>query len=526
MTTRTKAKPAEPFLSLGFAAVDWIEHYLVHGPGDVQGQPIELDDEYAGFVIKAYRVNKSGEKVVRRAFLSRPKGRAKSELAGMLDCFEALGPCRFSHFAEAGEVSPWGYEYDEGEPVGKPLEYVEILNVATEEGQAGNTYDNAYFMLHPDTCSPQLLADYGRIDVGLTRINLPNRRGFIEPVTASNESKDGGKSTFIVADETHLWIPPQAGKHKLGKMHQTMARNLLKRKAASGWMLETSTMYAEGEGSVAEGTHAYAKSPAGRGGRLLFDHRQASDGYDLTKRSDRIKALREVYGPAAAWMPLEEIADSYDDPQTKPQEWERYWTNRPVPLVEAPLSVMPNWANCASTREPPAPKCLAVAHDKDRVWISVAAGSGGDVPYIGPVTSKATGEVLRLRAATHRNAALAEIARICRERNIAVVVDAIDAPLIEDLKALGDPPTVIPAALTDYSQACADLFDAVESKELEHGGLTELNDAVAAAGWSNGERRKWVPVTGDVSMLKAATLAFWGATHDFGPVELTGSLMA
>jgi hypothetical protein len=37
----------------------------------------------------------------------------------MIECFEALGPCRFDHWAEAGEVSDWGYEYEEGEPVGR-----------------------------------------------------------------------------------------------------------------------------------------------------------------------------------------------------------------------------------------------------------------------------------------------------------------------------------------------------------------------------------------------------------------------
>lgn len=63
---------SEPVRSLGFAAIDWIEHYLVHGPGDVQGLPIELDDELAAFVVKAYRVDNKGQRVVRRAFLSRP----------------------------------------------------------------------------------------------------------------------------------------------------------------------------------------------------------------------------------------------------------------------------------------------------------------------------------------------------------------------------------------------------------------------------------------------------------------------
>ena len=31
--------------SLGYEVIDWIEEYGCHGPGDIQGEPIELDDE-------------------------------------------------------------------------------------------------------------------------------------------------------------------------------------------------------------------------------------------------------------------------------------------------------------------------------------------------------------------------------------------------------------------------------------------------------------------------------------------------
>jgi len=80
-------------VTMGWAAISWIEHYLVHGPGDVQGQLIELDDEFAAFILKAYRLDpKTGERVVRRAFLSRSKGRSKSGVAAMIECFEVIGP--------------------------------------------------------------------------------------------------------------------------------------------------------------------------------------------------------------------------------------------------------------------------------------------------------------------------------------------------------------------------------------------------------------------------------------------------
>ena len=485
---------AEP--SLGWAAIDWIEWFLVHGPGDVQGQAVELDDEFAAFIVKAYRIDpKTGERLVRRAFLSRAKGRSKSGLAGFIECWEALGPCRFDHWAEAGEVSYWGYEYEEGEPVGKPLEYVEALNVATEEGQAGNTYDGVYYMLHPDTCSPEMLAEFGKIDVGLTRINLPNKRGYIEPVTSADTSKDGGKSTFIVADETHLWVLP-----RLHRLHGIMTRNLLKRKAASGWMLETSTMYAEGENSVAEGTHAYAESSSRSRRFLLFDHRQADESWDLNKRVERLRALRQAYGPASAWMNLDAIADSWDDPQVSEASFRRFWLNQPVPLTEAPPSILPNWAVLASAEKPPERMAIGLALDPDRAFAAI--GWAGK-EYVDLDRHERFGPWF-----------VAEAARIQRETGCAVVADRKGpvGTLESDLNAVGVDVTWI--GLEEYVAACADLFDSVDQALIRHGNNDALNAAVAAAGWRKiGDRQAFARRGGDITPLEAVTLALWGATQ-------------
>ena len=494
----------ESFRTLGFAAISWIEFYLIHGPGDVQGKKIELDDEFGAFLLKAYEVDARGHRKIRRAFLSRSKGRSKSGFAAMVECFEALGPARFDHWAEPNEVSDWGYEYEIGEPVGAPLTYVEILNVATEESQAGNTYDAVYYMLNSDSCSIEMLETYGKLDVGLTRINLPAKRGFIEPVTAANESKDGGKSTFIVADETHLWIPPANGKFKLGKMHQTMVRNLLKRKIASGWMLETSTMYADGEGSVAEGTHAYAKALTGNrtpNAKLLFDHRQASDQWDLVKRSERIKALREAYGPAAAWMDLEAIADYWDDPQASEAEFKRYWLNQPVPLEEPAPSVLPGWSGCAVPDEAPLVSAIGLAVSLDQEWGSIgAAGSWPD----GRVN---LGAVERRRGTTWL---VAEAKRIQDEHGCVVVMDekCPDAALEQALKDAGV--RVLVAKLEEYIEACSGLVNAVKDKLVTHQRTTELDDAIDCAAWRMvGDRKVFgrKQSTGDISMLEAVTLA-------------------
>lgn len=514
----TVAKPptSSQFRSLGFYAIEWIETFLVHGPGDVQGQAIELDDEFAEFIVKAYEVNDDGSRKVRRSFLSRAKGRSKSGLAAMIECFEALGECRFDHWAEPGEVSDWGYEFEPGEPVGRQLTYVEALNVATEEGQAGNTYDAVYYMLHPDTCSEALIDRFGRIDAGLTRTFLPDSRGFIEPVTASNESKDGGKSTFIVADETHLWIPPMSGVFKLGKMHETMKRNLLKRKQASGWMLETSTMYAAGEDSVAEGTHKNAQKDS-LAGKLLFDHRQASDHWNLDDRDERIKALRESYGPAAAWMDLEAIADYWDDEQASEAEFRRFWLNQPIPLEEPSVINADKWEAAGNAAAPPPERVvLVVAVAQDRSWSCI--GVAGDIPVGEKVLP-----LLMCSSMRGISEVAAKVAELKLSRDVAEValVGAQAKALQPDFVRAGIEFEVLSGS--DEAAACVAFQEAVKDGGLVHLGQPELDRAVGNAKTRmSGESERWDrrdPKVDD-SPLVACSAAFyrWGLLEQ--PVEV------
>lgn len=320
-------------LSLGQFACDWIEHHCVHGPGDVAGELIELDSEFSGFVVDCYALEDSGRRNYDSVFISRSKGRAKSELAGFVVLFEAFGPCRFDHWAIAGELwvcadqgctipdCTFTYAFAEGEPVGHRIVEPVIRCLATEEGQAGNTYDNVYFNL---TMGP-LAAGMHRDSAGLTRVFLPHG-GEIIPSTASNSAKDGGKETFVVFDETHLYVLPE-----LHRMYDTVRRNMGKRKAASPWSLETSTMYMSGQGSVAEKTHELAKLIADgktKRTRLLFDHREADPVPDLGDEAAVMAGLREAYGPFADVMDLQRILDEIYDIRNDPTDSRRYWFNQ------------------------------------------------------------------------------------------------------------------------------------------------------------------------------------------------------
>lgn len=316
------ALPAVNFPTLGWQVIDWIEAYLCHGPGDVQGDDIQIDDEIALFIAWAYRIwpkghQRAGRRLVHRAILSRPKGRAKSEIAGALDCAEALGPVRFAGWDAAGE------------PVGAPVRYPFVRIMATEEDQAGNTYDNVTFMLTEGEAANEYAIDLGRTPETSTRIYIKEPGGGeIVPSSSGDASKDGGKESKATADETHLYI---LKKHR--GMYRTVARNTGKRREAEPWMLDTTTAFAPGERSIAEvAAEKYAHMPVEEAvvkHGVLYDHRQGPEPKRFGDDRSLIKAMREAYGPAADWMDFPRIVNIIRDAEDPEEEAYRYYLNRP-----------------------------------------------------------------------------------------------------------------------------------------------------------------------------------------------------
>jgi hypothetical protein len=303
--------------SLGYLAIDWIQAYECHGPGDVQGELIDYDAEERSYLIGAYRLDPhTGERLVDRSILSRPKGRAKSERAGHVAVFEALGPARFCGWAKGGEPYPVPEvreTYYPGEPMGAPVRSPLIKVLATEESQTGHTFENIAFICgewgkehHP--------AIYGKVSgakqyQSATALYLPEG-GEIRACTAGAASKDGGKETFVVPDEVHLYV-----QRELRSMYATVARNTGKRAKAEPWMMLTTTAYRPGEQSVAETLlTAWRKGELPNADRWFVDHREAKGRVDLDDEQHTLSQLRHVYGEASSWMDLRRVYRTMRDP--------------------------------------------------------------------------------------------------------------------------------------------------------------------------------------------------------------------
>ena len=319
--------------SLGFQVVEWLEEYACHGPGDVEGEPLDFrtDRDFEQFIIDAYELDpETGRRRVEKAVLSAPKGRAKSELAGLLGVAEALAPVRFD-----------GWDAD-GQPVGRPVRSPFIRALATEEKQSGNTFQNIAFVMgewghdmHPEV--------YGGVrGIGDHRsamnIYLPDG-GECRSSSSGAASKDGGKETFVVPDEVHLYVLPE-----LRSMYATVMRNLPKRRNAEPWALLTTTACKLGEQSVwevLEGMHQRREL----GPEWLVYHREAKGRVDVLDKPRTLRQLREVYGyamhPDTGWMDAERTYRTMLDPNECRDEAEaaRYYLNRSMPGDDSWISL-------------------------------------------------------------------------------------------------------------------------------------------------------------------------------------------
>lgn len=354
----------QPWPTLGPGVCQAIEERLVFGPGDLLGQRAKLDDEQRALIYRMYEVHpkgdpREGKRRFQRVFLSLRKGLRKTELAAWLAATELddESPVRCDGWRKRGKLL---------EPVGRPVADPYIAMLAFTEDQSEELgYGALLAILGNSNCT---IAD--KFDLGLERIMRINGDGKAVALANAPDQADGARTTFQHKDEPHRWVLPR---HK--ETDQVTRANLLKRPMADPWELGTSTMYAPGEGSVAEDTHDFAKridSGEVPNPRLFYFHRQADAKWNLEDRDERVKAIREASGIAAEWSDIDGIAAQWDDPDADRTYLERVWTNRPVmPSGKAFDAVL--WQSLhRKDYRPPKGAFITAGFDGSRYWDATA----------------------------------------------------------------------------------------------------------------------------------------------------------
>lgn len=365
MTTLLVPQDKTIYPSLGGQVSDFIEEYLVFGPGDLLGEPAQLDNEKRALIWRMYEVfprghPQAGRRRFKRCAISLRKGTAKTELSAWLAAVE-LHP--------DGPVRCDGFDAD-GQPVGIGVTDPYIPMVAYTEEQSDELAFGALRLIL--SYSP-LANDF---DIGLGRIMRIGGDGKATSLASAPEARDGARTTFQVFDETHRMNSP-----RLKAAHRTMLANIPKRRLADAWSLEITTAPAPGEGSVAEDTMDYARQVAGGAisdSRLFFFHRQANDEHDLSTPEGVRAAVIEASGPAASWSDIDGIVEQWRDPTADKTFLERVWLNRLVRASERAFDVE-QWRSLADPDyTPPARSMIVLGFDGAR-WHDSTALVGTEV---------------------------------------------------------------------------------------------------------------------------------------------------
>jgi phage terminase large subunit-like protein len=298
--------------TIGDQCCDWAEANLAWGVGD----PLVLTDDQVRFLLAFYAVSDDGKRFTNhRGVYCRPKGYGKSPLGAVVCAVEAHGP-----------AIPDGLDAS-GLAVGKPRQRAEVLMLATEEGQASNTYAPYCDLV----TGGSLQGDLG-LDVGLTRTR--SRDGaMVMPLSAGATSKDGRRTDFASFEETHLCSSPQ-----LRELIATIRRNLAKR---NGRSIELTTAWRPGEQSVAELSHlvhvAITEGRQRTDTGLLFSHQEGPQPLDWDDDDEVSRCLAIAYA-GCPWVDLQRLLVEVRDPTVDRADVERYYLNRIVAASDAYVS--------------------------------------------------------------------------------------------------------------------------------------------------------------------------------------------
>ncbi|GGN40190.1 hypothetical protein FHR83_007096 [Actinoplanes campanulatus] len=298
-----------PRWTLGWQIAAWCAEYL----RAEDGGPWRFTPEQLRFILWWYAVDESGRFVYRKGVLQRLKGWGKDPIVAVMCLVELAGPSRFSHF-----------ELDQAFGVPHPQAWVQVAAVSRD--QTRNT-----MTLFPSLMSDRFIETYG-IKAGAELIRANGGRQRLEAVTSSYRALEGGRSTFVVLNETHHWIAGNNGH----QMYDTIDGNTTKKDSR---YLAITNAFLPGEDSVAEKMRlAWEKIREGKAIDVgfLYDSIEAHPKTPLTPEALRI-VLPKIRGDAV-WLRVETIIQSVLDLTIAASRSRRMWLNQIVAEEDALFS--------------------------------------------------------------------------------------------------------------------------------------------------------------------------------------------
>lgn len=316
-----------PEKTLGWTLLGWASYYLKQPDGPDAGGPIRFTREQAKFLLWWYAVNEQGQFVYRSGVFRRMKGHGKDPVGAALCLIELCGPTQFSHVDR------------DGEPVGAPhaAPWVQVAAVSRE--QTRNT-----FTLFPGMCSDELISDYG-LEVNKEIIHKRGG-GRVEAVTSSPKALEGGRSHFVLMNETQFWLANNSGH----EMENAIAGNVAKGRSGSARRLAICNAHVPGEDSVGERDYdLWQEINAGKSktSGFLYDSRETPPEANLYDRESLREGLIAARGDST-WLDVDRLLDEIYDPRTPVSEARRKYLNQVVAAEDAWISAQ-EWDVCQSS---------------------------------------------------------------------------------------------------------------------------------------------------------------------------------
>ena len=343
-----------------FIVPTWIaRHCKLQSVGgiDPEPKPFHMYDWQLRITANLYRVKPIAEVgqlstafVYRRVQAVAPQKSGKGPWAASIVAAEGVGPVLFNGWAEGGERyrctdhrcgCGWVYEYEPGEPMGRPWNKPLIQITATSEDQTDNTYRPLQEMIRNGPLSEIMR-------VGEQFIRLPND-GRIDVVTASAQSRLGNPITFAAQDETGIWTPANG----MDNVATTQRRGLA---GMAGRSLEQSNAWDPTENSVAQKTAETKVKDVYR------YHRLPPKQLSYTDKADRRKIHAAVYA-GSDHVDLDSIeGEAAELLEKEPAEAERFYGNRIVAGMGTWM-VQDRWDALAAPRDIPDGTTVAAGFD-------------------------------------------------------------------------------------------------------------------------------------------------------------------